>query len=490
MRFTNWLRLLLLLVVGAGCGTTSPDSADPGPTPAEPPPRWITHHPEDPEFPRGRYLTGLGAADERAGGESARRAAEEQARAEIARTLRTEIRSVLQTYLRTITRNDTHTNTEMVSERIESTTDVEFQGAELVRSWPDPETGYVWVKVVLSKPKYAGQLLARLQGGLSRIRAGREAASAANDVTTQLLALLGVYQESTERLGELAQLAAVVDQESPAMAAARQELLEAATSTFAEVTAIRGAIEFTVTSGNDQDGLPGGALPQPIVVRAATASHGPLSGFPVRFSFPPSGIVEGLDGSSVTDAAGTAECTVARIPTAGLVAPRVEARLDFETVAPAFPPGLVPRAEIRFRLPTLSGARVAMTFSETNTGSPSDPSVVGSRVAEVMTRRGARLVEEANGALTADGPKYVVRGNARAIPRPRQTFYFSYAEANVQFIDVESGTTLLSIRIEPNGTVKGADVNSQEQAGIQALARLGDLVATELDRRLRALFTE
>lgn len=483
-----WMLGLLSAWAAFGCAGPTGDPANDGPTRAGLTPPWIAHHPDDPEFPRSRFLTAIGSAAAASGEDDGRRLAEEQARAEIARTLRSQIRSTLRTYLQTVTRNETHSSTEGVSERIESNTEVELRGAEVVRSWLDPNAGRVWVKVVLSKEKYASQLLAKLQAGLARIRAGRQTASEATDVGTRLLSLLAVYQESTEQLGELAQLVAVIDRAGPLVLGAQQELIEAATMTHAEVTALRSAVNFSIVSGDGQAGSLGGALPHPIVVNASTP-EGPLSGFPVRFGFPPGGSDEGLDAARATDAAGNAECRVLRIPTEGLSTARLEAWLDFSSLAPDYSSALIPVVAASFQLPTLRGARVAVHLTESNGEASANNGAVAGRLVDVLSRRGVRFLDSAPDAASSE-VQYLLTGSARAIARPRQTFYFSYAEANVELVDAQSGAALVSIRVEPNGAIKGVDVNSQNQAGVQALARLGDHLASELDRRLRGLFAE
>lgn len=486
-----WLLGMLLLAALMGCTLTDKPPAESEIVV----PTWITNHPEDEQFPRAAYLTGLGSASAR--GSQARIHAEEQAKAEIARTIRTQIRSVLETYLNSVAENDTYLNKEVVEERIESSTEAELRGAEVVRTWLDPKTGHQWVKVALEKRKYANLLLSEIDTALLQIRGiDNDAPGAAGRMRTALV----TYQAVTESLGKMARLESVVDRAGGRFQLLRRELLQYAASSMNTISSLVQKTELEVVSGTGQAAEPSGALANPIVIQARVADE-PLVGFPFQFTFAHDASGAGLQGDAMLRGDGRATCRVLQVPRQGLATFTLEGRLDFGVFAPDFPASRIPVVSASFALPTLEQTRFAVVVEESNLGRTREGSIVEGRLMSLLTRKRAQVVELTISRQEALDSKlgdlcdrvrgqvdFVIRGRVESVKRPKQRFFFSYAGGRIEAIDVRNQKKLLNIWVEPNGTIKGADVSAQEQAGVAALSRLSDHLEHELRQQLGEFF--
>ncbi|MHC4859615.1 MAG: LPP20 family lipoprotein [Planctomycetota bacterium] len=370
--------LLVVLLLLPSCGSS------PGPAPngspsgnggreAPPPgddglPYWVANH-KDPQFPDSRFLVGISSADIAGDLDKARSLAVEQAESEISRKIRTRLRSVVESYVKTVVRGEAVFNHEELSEKIESTTDIELSGADLKRSWTNKKTGKVWVLVVVDRPTYAKFLLSQVRSQVALIKPVGETKGAPG---ARLPRLLLDYQGVTECLGKLANVEVVIR----GVPREKKELLTFARGKMDEIDEIVRSIKVRVVEGGEQKPLPTGIPPDKVVVQV-TAGREPLEGFPIGFA------LERVTGGKVVPKSqrigpdGRAAGQVTSVELGRSRDYTVVARLDFAKFAPDFPATLVPEAGATFFLPVLEKSRFAVAFAERNGDSTGSEIVLG-----------------------------------------------------------------------------------------------------------------
>lgn len=121
-------------------------------------PDWISG--ESTEWPRHRYVLGVGLADDRA-------SAEERGRAEVARVFTTRVEATTTTYQaersQTAGGRTTTTQEGAVSDEARSTTDKLLTGVEIVATWQDPATRQIYALAALDRQEAAARLRAALE---------------------------------------------------------------------------------------------------------------------------------------------------------------------------------------------------------------------------------------------------------------------------------------------------------------------------------------
>jgi hypothetical protein len=484
------LTVLAVALAASSCGSTPAEkNGHEAPAPVEKRPSWVEDHPEDPRYPRTKYLTGLGSGDGRKGEGEALKLGESQAVAEISRIVKTEISSVLDAYMQTVMTNDEFWSKDEVKERIISTTSIELRGAEVKRKWLDPETRELWVKVVISRSKYADSILSEIKADLAKIPPPSESADAAIRIRSHLQTGRALVRS----MGKLANAEAVI--RGGPIEAMKKSLLDRTRASFGAVADLCEQTKVTVVSGGDQV-TKGAALQEKIVLRVTTEGE-PLGGFPIEFT-----LEDGIVGQIVRDAPATskegiASCSVSGVLQGMRTSYSVRAWLDFLRFAPGFPRNSIPGRAVGFTFPRKGPPRFAVAIEEKNAGKAVTQRIVEGQVRELLNENSAPIVqvgitrdELADQAVKTlckrlEGQaEYLIRGRVEAHERPKDRFYFSYAGGRVDVVYVATGDVVLTVAVEPLGTVKGSDVRQQSQAGVKALTVLAERVVTDLGTTL------
>ena len=134
--------LLAILFVLTGCATSSKKGSVNSLTTGSRP-SWVDS--ESSQFPRSRYVLGVGSADEEG-------AAADRARGEIARVFSTDV--TVETRVDQSEQGDGKTTTfsSAVSDKVKTTTAKILEGTEIVARWKDSATGRIYALAVLDKP--------------------------------------------------------------------------------------------------------------------------------------------------------------------------------------------------------------------------------------------------------------------------------------------------------------------------------------------------
>ncbi|GEJ56884.1 LPP20 family lipoprotein [Anaeromyxobacter diazotrophicus] len=157
-----------------------------GPAPArDGRPDWVDG--ESLEWPRHRYLTGVGSADDRA-------TAEDRGRAEIARVFTARVLSTTTSFASESTatvRGASATAAQVaVSDDTRTSTDKVLEGVEIAATWQDPATRRIFALAVLDRRSGAERLRARLAALDASARpAEAELASASDPVAAAMAGL-------------------------------------------------------------------------------------------------------------------------------------------------------------------------------------------------------------------------------------------------------------------------------------------------------------
>lgn len=161
-----------------------PAAAAAGPDLRDGRPAWISG--ESAEWPRLRYVVGVGVADDRA-------TAEDRARAEVSRVFATRVVATSSTYsaetARTADGRTARAAESSVSQETRSSTEKDLVGVEIAAVWQDPATRQVFALAVLDRRQAAERVQARLDALAAELRPIAETVAGGERVAAGLAAL-------------------------------------------------------------------------------------------------------------------------------------------------------------------------------------------------------------------------------------------------------------------------------------------------------------
>ncbi|MFT5286304.1 MAG: hypothetical protein ACI8TQ_002472 [Planctomycetota bacterium] len=466
-----------------------------------PAPSWVNTPDSHPQYPRTKYMLGVGSSQMQGNKAKTAELAINNGRKQISEELNSELKGVTQTMMREVGINGEYTSESEYIEEIRNKTSSLLIGSVEAGRHFDAANNVLYILVALDRNTQATALIDKVDAALAKTNSSADQSSA----TGKLQALLEEHVALDKVTPTLLTLEVVVpnDPSLRSKIKARKELvfgrLKAIYNEFRDAN-----LSLHIVSGNAQKGFADEQLAEPIVFEASFKGQ-PLVGFPVTFELEHPNRGEITNASYQTGPDGRLSCKIVGLKLTGDEENALSASLDFASFGERI--FKAPQASSTFSLPTFRTVTFSLLISETNLDEVLPESAVAGRLKAALGKREARVIAM-NTFMTSSKMKeavtmnpfelkqalggkvdYLIRGTARSrFSSKLGTMNFCYAGGSLQLIDIRTGQQIATLEapLSSAGYKKGGA--SQSDAGIRALAAFATDVESKFVSKIDAIF--
>ena len=385
------LKLLVCILVSLSCA--SPQAEEKGNE--QDVPQWVTTGVR-PRYPSDLYITGVGSAEIKYNDTAAAQAqADARALAQVAKQIEVVIQQRSSSVEREVGSSSGGTlNQRDVWEKTAAFVKIKVEGVRIEDRYHDADENRIYAFASLdrmTRGRIISDEIAALESDTRKLVAEAEKS---RQTLTKIYRSVAAYGLAIKKMILAVRKNQYLNVIAPAMT--RRNMAQTLSGLQSDVADFMSGFSFEKLSGDNQKGVVGGSLREPLQLRVLYQGN-PVPSVPIRFAW-----VDGsgnIDSSTRSDSRGLVSTTVSNLGPTGKKINKIKAAVNVypsdaaiqETLETVMPPVY---AQFTYELPPVEDIRVAVLINEYNLGTLQHDSFLKNRLVQSLGSMNLKVLKE------------------------------------------------------------------------------------------------